>query len=77
MWLAELTPTEFPGAKNENGNVVVTVKRAEQRRVIEQIWAAGGEVLRVNPVRRSLEELFLELTGSASTSQSASEGRFA
>ncbi len=72
-----LTPTEFPGAKNENGNLIVTVKRAAQRRVIEQIWAAGGEVLRVNPVRRSLEELFLELTGSASTSQSASEGRFA
>ena len=72
-----VTPTEFPGAKNDNGNVVIKVKRAEQRRVIEQIWKAGGEVLRVNPVRRSLEELFLELTGPASTSQSASEGRFA
>ena len=72
-----VTPTEFPGAKNDNGNVVIKVKRAEQRRVIEQIWKAGGEVLRLNPVRRSLEELFLELTGPASTSQSASEGRFA
>jgi ABC-2 type transport system ATP-binding protein len=55
-------PAEFPGAESENGNVVIKVKRAEQRRVIEQIWATGGEVLRVNPVRRSLEELFLELT---------------
>ena len=52
----------FPAGKNENGTVIVTVKRGEQRRMIEQIWAAGGEVLRVNPVRRSLEELFLELT---------------
>ena len=68
---------EFPGAKSANGNVVIKVKRSEQRRVIEQIWAAGGEVLRVNPVRRSLEELFLELTGPSSTDQSASEGRFA
>ncbi len=72
-----VTPTEFPGATLENGNVVIKVKRAEQRRVIEHIWRAGGEVLRVNPVRRSLEELFLELTGPASTTQSASEGRFA
>jgi ABC-2 type transport system ATP-binding protein len=72
-----LTPAEFPGAKRENGNVVIKVKRAEQRRVIEQIWAARGEVLRVNPVRRSLEGLFLELTGPASTGQSASGGRFA
>ena len=74
---SRVTPTEFPGAKNESGNVVIRVKRAEQRHVIEKIWAAGGEVLRVNPVRRSLEELFLELTGSDSASQSASEGRFA
>ena len=72
-----VTPTEFPSAKNDNGNVVIRVKRAEQRRVIEKIWAVGGEVLRVNPARRSLEELFLELTGSDSASQSASEGRFA
>ncbi len=74
---SRVTPTEFPGVKNDNGNVVIRVKRAEQRHVIEKIWAAGGEVLRVNPVRRSLEELFLELTGSDSASQSASEGRFA
>jgi ABC-2 type transport system ATP-binding protein len=57
-----VTPAEFPGAKSEDGNVVIKVKRAEQRRVIERIWTAGGEVLRVNPVRRSLEELFLEIT---------------
>jgi ABC-2 type transport system ATP-binding protein len=53
----------FPAGKNQNGSLIVTVKRVEQRRTIEQIWAAGGEVVRVNPVRRSLEELFVELTG--------------
>jgi hypothetical protein len=25
------------------------------------MWAAGGEIVRVNPARRSLEDLFLEL----------------
>jgi ABC-2 type transport system ATP-binding protein len=72
-------PAEFPGAKKEDGNVVIKVKRAEQRRVIEQIWTAGGEVLRVNPVRRSLEELFLELTSPPSAHEiaitSASQGK--
>jgi ABC-2 type transport system ATP-binding protein len=74
-----LRPMEFPGAKSRNGNLVIKVKRAEQRRVIEQIWTAGGEVLRVNPVRRSLEELFLELTTPASAHEiaitSASNGK--
>jgi len=68
---SRVTPTEFPGAKNDNGNLIVTVKRAEQRRALEQIWAGGGEVLRVNPVRRSLEELFLELTTPASVHETA------
>jgi hypothetical protein len=26
------------------------------------VWQAGGEVVSVNPLRKSLEELFLELT---------------
>lgn len=69
--------TAFPGGRNENGNLVLTVKRSEQRHAIEQLWAAGGEILHVNPVRRSLEELFLELTGQTSATQSASEGRSA
>jgi ABC-2 type transport system ATP-binding protein len=65
----------FPGARNANGNLILIVKRAEQRRAIEQIWAAGGEVLRVNPVRRSLEELFLELTAPVPDNESPSHGR--
>jgi hypothetical protein len=32
-----------------------------QRRTIEQIWLAGGEVIAVNPIRRTLEDLFVEL----------------
>ncbi len=30
--------------------------------MIERIWAVGGEVVRVNPVRRTLEEIFIQLT---------------
>ena len=45
----------------ENGLAKLTVPLAAQREAIERIWAAGGEVVRVNPARKSLEELFLEL----------------
>ena len=48
-----------PGA---NGEGKITVPRMRLRQAIEQIWSQGGEVIRVNPARRSLEEIFLELT---------------
>jgi uncharacterized protein YlxW (UPF0749 family) len=39
------------------------VPRQLQREVIEAAWNAGAELVSVNSVRRSLEELFLETTG--------------
>jgi hypothetical protein len=33
-----------------------------QREALERVWALGGEVISVNPVRRTLEEVFVELT---------------
>jgi ABC-2 type transport system ATP-binding protein len=45
-----------------DGTQVVRAPADEQRRAIEQIWAKGGAVVSVTPVRRSLEEVFLELT---------------
>ena len=50
----------FEGAK-ENGFIKITVPALQQRRTIEQIWLAGGEVVAVHPIRRTLEELFVEL----------------
>ncbi len=50
----------FPGSQ-QNGYIKITVPALEQRRMIEQIWLAGGEVIAVNPVRRTLEDLFVEL----------------
>jgi hypothetical protein len=42
--------------------VSFTIPTPDQRATLEKIWAQGGEVVSVNPVRRSLEEVFLEVT---------------
>jgi ABC-2 type transport system ATP-binding protein len=52
---------KFPEAAAQNGFLVVEVERARQRETIERIWSAGGEVVSVNPVRESMEEMFLRL----------------
>jgi len=48
--------------------VQFTVAAESQREALEKIWALGGEVLSVNPVRRTLEEVFVELTNSGRSS---------
>ncbi|HUI84236.1 MAG TPA: ABC transporter ATP-binding protein [Candidatus Binatia bacterium] len=53
----------FEQAQAHDGRVEFTVAAALQRDTLERIWALGGEVLSVNPVRRTLEEVFVELTG--------------
>lgn len=59
-----ISPTLFANASSEGERVHFTVPRQQQREAIERVWAAGGEVVSVNPIRQSLEELFLELTSS-------------
>lgn len=54
----------FPGSELVNGFVRFQVPSECQRTTLERIWQLGGEVRTVNPVRRSLEELFLELTAA-------------
>jgi len=53
---------EWAGGVANDGAITIVVARERQRETIEKIWASGGEVLRVNPKRRSLEDIFLELT---------------
>lgn len=53
---------QFANAAAENGFVKLTVSASEQRPMIERIWASGGELVRVNPARRSLEDIFIQLT---------------
>jgi ABC-2 type transport system ATP-binding protein len=57
-----VSPAEFPNAVASDGVVRFTVSHAAQRQCIERIWSLGGELVRVSPQRRSLEEVFLELT---------------
>jgi ABC-2 type transport system ATP-binding protein len=52
----------FPGAVARDGVVSVSVPAHTQRAVLERVWSLGGDVVSVNPVRRSLEEIFLEVT---------------
>ncbi|MDP9268536.1 MAG: ABC transporter ATP-binding protein [Acidobacteriota bacterium] len=59
--LQRLDPSLVVQAVAENGLTKITVASTAQREYIERVWAAGGEVVRVNPARRSLEELFLAL----------------
>ncbi len=64
---------QFAGTVLEDGTIRVTVPCTAQRATIERIWAAEGELVRVNPARRSLEDIFVELT-SAQSGTGAPEG---
>lgn len=52
----------FDGKVDIDGLVKFTIPAARHREVLERIWTLGGEVVSVNPVRRSLEDVFLEVT---------------
>jgi len=40
----------------------LTATRTGLRATMEKLWSEGAEIISVNPVRRSLEDLFLEVT---------------
>ena len=50
------------GAVAQDGVVRFTIESSNQRTALERVWNLGGEILSVNPVRRSLEDIFLEVT---------------
>lgn len=52
----------FAGAVARDGVVSFKVPVNAQRMALERVWSLGGEIVSVNPVRRSLEEIFLEVT---------------
>ena len=67
-----IAPNAFGGAEAQDGVVRFTVESSKQRAALERVWHLGGEVLSVNPVRRSLEDIFLEVTaGQESTTGGA------
>ena len=59
---AELAAVER-GATVDRGphGIRLLVEEARKRETIEFLWTAGCDVLRVNPVKGSLEEVFLNL----------------
>lgn len=52
----------FAGAVARNGTVSFVVPANEQRTALGMVWQSGGSVVSVNPVRRSLEQMFIEVT---------------
>jgi ABC-2 type transport system ATP-binding protein len=70
--------TAFPQAvSSDYGLLRFTVGRTAQRATIERVWSLGGEVVRVNPVKRSLEDIFVELTSGPSAVGARSSGETA
>jgi ABC-2 type transport system ATP-binding protein len=70
-----ISPGLFVNSTIEGERTRFVVPKNRQREAIERVWTAGGEVISVNPVRRSLEELFLELTSpEASAAHLAAPG---
>jgi ABC-2 type transport system ATP-binding protein len=57
-----ISTKNFDGAVARNGFVSFCIPAQSQRAALEKVWNLGGEVVSVNPVRRSLEEIFLEVT---------------
>ncbi len=55
----------IPGAQAVEMGYRFIVPTAEVRRIIECVWLLGGEVVRINPVRRRLEDLFMMLTSES------------
>lgn len=55
----------FKGATANGGLVSFEVLALEQRAAMERVWSLGGEVVRLNPARRSLEDIFMEITQNA------------
>jgi len=64
----------FPQGISEDGTARLLVPQSSQRETIERVWSLGGEVVRVNPVKKSLEEVFIELTEGPSAPGSRLSG---
>ena len=57
-----ISPDAFDNAVVRDQAVCFRVPSTAQRAAMERVWSLGGEIVSVNPVRRSLEEIFLEVT---------------
>lgn len=59
----------FEGATANDGLVAFSIETDEQQKALERIWNAGGEVISINPARRTLEEVFMRATNEGDPEQ--------
>ena len=59
MVLREWGATVKRGAQT----VSIVASGARKREIVERLWLAGSDVLRLNPVKGSLEDLYMKLVG--------------
>jgi hypothetical protein len=52
-------------ASHGGHGIRLLVDVARKRELIETLWAAGSDVVSVNPLKDTLEEVFLNLVGGA------------
>jgi ABC-2 type transport system ATP-binding protein len=64
-----VTKELFPDTRSSDGGLRIRIAASLQRATLERVWAAGGEVISVNPVRQSLEDIFLTLTRPDATNK--------
>ena len=72
-WRSLAASTRGGDAGADPASIRISVPVQEQRRVIEGVWHAGGEIISLAPLRRRLEDLFLEWSG-ASVAQNPAVG---
>ncbi len=65
-----ITTAFLDGAVARDGIVSFSIPANQQRATMERVWSMGGEIVSVNPMRRSLEEVFLEVTAAPQSSDS-------
>lgn len=66
--VARNLPADSSHSAGADGVVKFTVAASSQRAAIELVWSQGGEIVSVAPVKRSLEDVFLSLTGPENVS---------
>lgn len=55
------------------GDVRLVVPEEHKRAIIEQVWSAGGELVSVAPLRRTLEELFVDWSNETRRNEVSAE----
>lgn len=63
--LEETIKAQGASVTREDNRVRIHVEPEHKRAVAEAVWAAGGDVISLSPVKASLEEVFLKLVGGS------------